>query len=299
LCDVATAKERRSFQIAGPGDPYPLPSFSIALTPDGKTLIAAYQWNTYDSTAPGSAVKVWDVASGKERAVFREAAFDVKSVASWGDGKALALAGMIPETNPVPGTDPMWAIKLWEVATGKDRVIIKHSTTVSGIVFSADGKFLASPNGPVLWNMPEGKQRDPLPWTGAGFTCVAFTPDGKTLVAGGQEACGIVRLWDVATGQELATLKAHQGKDSVTALAITADGKTLASAIGNYRPLPGYQVEGWGEVKLWDLPSGRAWATIKGLKAPPSSLAFTPDGKILATVGHRGDLKLWDMSVSE
>ena len=35
--------------------------------------------------------------------------------------------------------------------------------------------------------------------------------------------------------------------------------------------------------------------TIKGLQAPPSSLAFTPDGKILATVGYQGNLQLWDM----
>jgi WD40 repeat protein len=237
--------------------------------------------------------------SGKERAVFQDATFDVKSVAFSADGKTLALAGMIPATKPGPGNDPTGAIKLWDVATGKDRATIKHSTSVSGVMLSADGKFLASPNGPVIWNVPDGQQRDALPWTGAGFTCVAFMPDGKTLAAGGLEGCGIVRLWDVITGQELATLKAHQGKNSVTALAITADGKTLASASGAFVPKPGYQVEGWGEVKVWDLPSGRAWATIKGLQAPPSSLAFTPDGKILATVGHRGDLKLWDMPVSK
>jgi WD40 repeat protein len=308
LWDVATAKERQSFKIAGPGDSPYSAQFSIAITPDGKTLAAAYQW-LGKKDGPGYAVKVWDVASGKERAVFQDQTFVVKSVAFSSDGKILAMAAEIHSTKPGPGENPTGAIKLWDVATGKDRALLKSSIGIHHVAFSPDGKLLASLNGAVtLWDVAEGKERDAFPASADIFTSATFTPDGKTVAATGQtsvvardhtglrlDPCGILRLWDVVTGQELATLKAHQGTNPVTALAITADGKTLASASGGYRPKPDNQVEGWGEVKLWDLPSGRAWATIKGLQAPPSSLAFTPDGKILATVGHRGDLKLWDM----
>jgi WD40 repeat protein len=313
LWDVATAKERQSFKIAGPGDSPYSAQITIAITPDGTALAAAYQW-LGKKDGPGYAVKVWDVASGKERAVFQDQTFVFKSVAFSSDGKTLAMAAVIPGTKPAQGEarhtpDPTGAIKLWDVTTGKDRALLKSSIGVQHAAFSPDGKLLASLNGAVtLWDIDEGKERDAFPASAGIFSFAAFTPDGKTVAAAGQtsvvardhtglrlDPCGIVRLWDVVTGQELATLRAHQGSNPVTALAITADGKTLASASGGYRPKPAYQVEGWGEVKLWDLPSGRAWATIKGLQAPPSSLAFTPDGKVLATVGHRGDLKLWDM----
>ncbi len=324
--DAATAKERRSFKITGQGEAPDSRPFSIALTPDGKTLAVAYQWSG-NQIGAGYAVKVWDVPSGKVRSVFRDETLEVKSVVFSPDGKTLAMAAVIRGTSPAPpeashAPDPTGAIKLWDVATGKDRAVLKSSIGVYHAAFSPDGKVLTSlsddgvglpirteRHGAVtLWDVAEGKERDAFPASADIFTSATFTPDGKTVAAAGQtfvvtrdqlglrlDPCGIVRLWDALTGQELATLKAHQGTNPVTALAITADGKTLASASGGYRPKPDNQVEGWGEVKLWDLPSGRAWATIKGLQAPPSSLAFTPDGKILATVGHRGDLKLWDM----
>ena len=130
----------------------------------------------------------------------------------------------------------------------------------------------------ALWNLPAGEERNTL---SGGFTCVAFTPDGKTMLAGGE---GIV-LWDLATGQELATLKAHQG--TVLSLALTTDGKTLASAANHL-----------GEVKLWDMESQRVRFILKDFSIPPRSMAFAPDGKTLATFAF-GEIKLWDIPVSK
>ena len=107
---------------------------------------------------------------------------------------------------------------------------------------------------------------------------------------------GIV-LWDVATCQELAPLKAHKGR--VEALAFTADGKTLASASGDSDAQGGARLESKrGLVKLWDTTSGKVKATLKGFPAPPTSLAFAPDGRTLATFAL-GEIKLWDMPVSK
>ena len=123
---------------------------------------------------------------------------------------------------------------------------------------------------------------------------MAFTPDGKTLAAGG---AGIV-LWDVVTGQQLATLKADQGK--VESLAFTPDGKTLASAGG---PLCLLNSELLRErprsnVRLWDMASRKVKATFKGFRSPPSYMAFATDGKTLATFAL-GEIKLWEMPVSK
>ena len=73
----------------------------------------------------------------------------------------------------------------------------------------------------------------------AAVNCVAFSPDGKVIASGGGD--GLVKFWDVATGQELFTLTGH--RQYVTTLAFSADGKQLASA-------------GWdGKVRVWDIQS--------------------------------------------
>jgi WD40 repeat protein len=68
---------------------------------------------------------------------------------------------------------------------------------------------------------------------------LAFTPEGKTLASGGLDRT--VKLWDVRTGKEKATLRGHQ--EDVTSVAISPDGNTLASA------------DHAGTIKLWDISS--------------------------------------------
>jgi WD40 repeat protein len=75
---------------------------------------------------------------------------------------------------------------------------------------------------------------------------VAYTPDGKTLASGsGYDGPDEIKLWDVATGKELATLKGRPGADVVCTVAFSPDGKTLASG-------------GWdGAVMLWNMKTGK------------------------------------------
>jgi WD40 repeat protein len=107
---------------------------------------------------------------------------------------------------------------------------------------------------------------------------VAFSPDGKTLASGGgaihagEYNPGELKLWDVATGKERATLKGHT---IVVSVAFSPDGKTLAS---------GSQDE---TVKLWDVATGKERATLKGHTSGVMSVAYSPDGETLA-LGQSG-----------
>jgi WD40 repeat protein len=91
-----------------------------------------------------------------------------------------------------------------------------------------------------------------------------------------------IRLWDVATGEEMARLEGH--KDQVRSLAISPDGKTLASACTN------------GTIKLWDLATTQEQFTLGVLSTERQwCVVFSPDGKTLASASDKR-IKLWDVS---
>ncbi len=126
---------------------------------------------------------------------------------------------------------------------------------------------------------------------------LAFSPDAKILVSvGGPPGDpGEVRLWEVPAGREAGAFRGHA--DAVTAVAVSPDGLTLATACG----IPDRKTERWvgGEVRLWDLPSGReryAWQAHSRLI---TGLAFANGGKALATAGEDRVALLWDLNAGQ
>jgi WD40 repeat protein len=110
-------------------------------------------------------------------------------------------------------------LKPWHTLTG-------HTDEVRSIVFSHDGKMLASASlrHVKLWDVATGKNISTL--GDAIFDCIAFSPKGENLVAGG--GGGGILIWDVATGKSIAELKGH--RQNVCSVAFSPDGKILATA---------------------------------------------------------------------
>lgn len=127
----------------------------------------------------------------------------------------------------------------------------------------------------------------------SGCRCVAFSPDGKLLAAG--EGGKTVRLWDVATGKEVGVLRGFAG--AVWAVAFSPDGTRLAAGSGLLRDIPGgQQTYISGEVKLWDVAKRIQTAHLDAHDKLVGALAFSPDGRSLASGADDGRLKLWDVS---
>ena len=159
-----------------------------------------------------------------------------------------------------------------------------HAGQVLSIAFTSDNKLMASGSVDktiVLWDPATGNQLRALKGHTGTVGSVAFSPDDKQLASG--SADNSIKIWDVAGGREKQTMTGHTL--FVSSVAFSPDGKTLASGSGDQT------------VKLWDVATGRELRTLAAgmpaLAGIPISVAFSRDGKILATGAQL--VKLWDV----
>lgn len=198
---------------------------SLAFSSDGLTLASG-----------GGTMRLWDVASGRERT----GPLVGRSVAFSPDGRMLASGGEDK------------TVRLWDVASGRERArLVGHEGPVRSVAFSSDGRTLASGSDDAtvrLWevaselNRPgQSQHQGPRVLKHEGpVMSIAFGPGGSTLASGSWDS--LVRLWDVASGRALAPFFGHEG--SVGSVAFSHDGRTLASGSDD------------NTLRLWDPASG-------------------------------------------
>jgi WD40 repeat protein len=154
-----------------------------------------------------------------------------------------------------------------------------------------------------VWDTQTGRETLTLTGHTGRVQSVAFSPDGRRLVSAAADRT--VKVWDAETGQERLTFKGHAGpvddRDSVVdrmgPVAFSPDGRRVAS--GHSVGVGDRTRTAWTtEVKVWDAQTGREVVTYKGNVGQIRSVAFSPDGKRLASKVV-GEIKVWDAETGQ
>lgn len=294
---------------------------SLAYSPDGKYLVAGFD---------DKALRIYETATGNVKRTVADFRSTVRHVSFNRDGKILAAG------------DDDGVVRLWEFSK-----MIENPThpayweqhDPSGatyqVVIGPDNKTFArcGADGIKIYNLAlpgsalqaAAPKRIIAPADAATrFLSVLFSKDSKTLFTGGVD--GLIRLWDVETGQSVGTFKGHNAE--VNALAFNAAGSTLASASTDHtvrlwhfdvtvqsRDFAGHTGAVWSAVfspdsrqivsagadrtaKIWDFTSGKVLHELTGHKSGVTAVAFASDGTRVITGSGDNTLKIWDATTA-
>jgi WD40 repeat protein len=248
---LKTKFEPKELKVLNP----PLQLCRVRFSPCGKLLAAG----GYDGT-----VRRWDL----EQAALPELS-PMSGHGGWVSDIVFAPAG-----GRLYAVDSWGGLRCRSYADKDAKPIWEHKQAHEGwaraVAVSADGKTLATAGRDRtvrLWNADDGKKLAELTGHNEDVFCVAFHPDGKSLVSGDQK--GGLRHWDVASARPARELDAKvlykvdrlQDTGGVKCLAFSADGKLLAA--GGAAPKNGGNVQGTPTVLLYDWAAGKVKHTIR------------------------------------
>jgi len=264
LWDVVQGRELRSFTG------HQASVLALAFSPDSKTLATGGRDHR---------VLLWKVRTGEELYAFLVPPGVSDGLAFHPDGKILAAAS------------DDGSVRLWDVGTKKQHNSLTHDRGVRKIIFSTDGRLFATSSDKTicLWDGRTFQKKWEVSGAGVGLT--SFSPDGKTLLTAGHGhhdgSAHTVTLWDAKTSERRSTYPL-QSQGGAAYLSLSPDGRTLAATGINIRV-----------VRLYDADTGRARFPVTGHTVAVEHIAFSPDGKWLASGGSDGIVRLSDFAIGQ
>lgn len=270
-------------------------------------------------------IRLWDLMGGECRSLVTH------GEDGGGEPEEFSCVAFTPDGRYAVTGSRQGVVSRWEVATGARLTLSQQRTFVETVAVSPDGSLVAvaGPNGVECCPLPPCEE-DPMFLKGRGwFRSLAFSPDGLRLAGGDWR--GRVLLWDVATGAQLPNPPEYED-GSVHSLSFSADGRTLAVGLeprlleGGWRdpcPVLVWDVAGEamrarlgpgrvhraavltrdgravvtggddGALRVWDVSTGEETLALRWHRADVCSVAFSPDGSLLASVSTDGAAKVW------
>lgn len=289
------------------------PVYSVAFSPTAPLVASGGQDRD---------VRLWSSATGQPQGMFRAHNDAVIALSFSPDGKLLATGGFDTQ------------LKLWNVASrGLIYVFKDHTGGINAVAWSRNGRLLASASDDKtvkVWPRISQRQKDLLAGCKRAAYAAVITPDGKQIVAASGDHD--VHVWDVGSEEHIALLKGH--RSPVWSAAVSPDGRFLASGDANglaiiwdaqkrtrLRDIRGHTgqvsvafspdsrvLATWSSgrgargqrlersVRLWAVPDGSEVGALKDHGDYVRAVAFSPDGKTVATGCHDKKLRLWDFA---
>ena len=279
LWDLATGKEKGKLRALHDG------ASRVAISPDGKTLAVGHFHGT---------IKTFDLTQGipvlAARKSLDQGGF-CSRIAVSADGQRLGVsdrggftlwdlgtfqrvvthnriyAQIMSYDGKTIATADSGSVKLLDATSGMARgAVTGRFDSDSPVALSRDGKWIATGNTDktvTVWELATGKARASLKGFEWELKLLAFSPDGKLLAAGDGKK---LKVWEWGTSKVKNDLESR-----ITCLAFSADGKLLAIGDTN------------AETDVWDIATDKSKATVCGHGNENTSVALSPDGKLLAT----------------